>query len=110
MDKTESPNIIVRETIDGMPPGSMATDKADAPARRKAREKSPSAVRRPDSYIWGVYLFLILVSVVELFSASSTEVTSGNVYAPLIRHGIFLALGLGIVLSFQKYIIRYSAN
>lgn len=106
MDNTESPNIIVRETIDGMPPGSMATDKADAPARRKAREKSPSAVRRPDSYIWGVYLFLILVSVVELFSASSTEVTSGNVYAPLIRHGIFLALGLGIVLSFQK--IHYS--
>jgi len=44
----------------------------------------------------------LLISVVELFSASSTEVSSSNVYSPLIRHSIFLALGLGIVLWLQN--------
>jgi len=44
----------------------------------------------------------LLISVVELFSASSTEVSSSNVYSPLIRHAIFLALGLGVVLWLQN--------
>lgn len=57
---------------------------------------------RPDPYIWGIYITLLMISVVELFSASSTEVTGANVYGPLIRHGIFLLMGFGIVLWLQK--------
>lgn len=107
-ETTESPNILIRETIDGMPAeaSTQTSTRRSAAASASSRDKAPAAVRRPDTYIWGVYLFLLLVSIVELFSASSTEVTSGNVYAPLIRHGVFLALGLGIVLSFQK--VHYS--
>lgn len=61
-----------------------------------------STVRRPDPYLWGIYLMLLMVSVIELFSASSTEVKLTNVYYPLIRHGIFLVMGLVIVLWLQR--------
>lgn len=64
--------------------------------------KRPSSARRNDPYIFGIYALLLIVSVVELFSASSSEVTAGNVYGPLLRHGIFLALGLVIVLVFAN--------
>ena len=43
-----------------------------------------------------------MISVIELFSASSTEVSGSNVYGPLIRHGLFLLIGFGIVLWLQK--------
>lgn len=57
---------------------------------------------KPDPYIWGIYIMLLMVSVIELFSASSSEVSGGNVYMPLIRHGIFLVIGLGAVIGLQN--------
>ena len=86
-----SQDILIRETIDGQ-------EKKSAEGRAKkavARQKS-------DPYIWGIYIMLLVVAVIELFSASSTEVSASNVYMPLIRHGIFLALGFGIVLLHQN--------
>ena len=53
--------------------------------------------RKGDKYIWGVYIFLIIVSVIELYSASSREVTASNVLAPIMRHGFMLLLGFGVV-------------
>lgn len=55
-----------------------------------------------DWYIWGSYFVLILVSVVELFSASSQEVKVDDIYGPIIRHGMFLAMGLAIMLLVQR--------
>ncbi len=98
--------IEIKETIDGVAvetnTGSMAveasgSEKNKGKAGFKAMKRSGA-----DPYIWGIYIMFLLVSVVELFSASSSEVTSQNVYTPLLRHGIFLALGLGIVLWLQK--------
>ncbi len=66
-------------------------------ARQKPQPGRQVAARRPDTYIWGIYLSLLLISVIELFSASSTEVRASNVYAPLIRHCVFLGGGLLIV-------------
>lgn len=93
----------IRETVDGIPVEQLAQE------TRASRSKTPKenaaaapAVRSGDKYIWGIYIFLLLISLIELFSASSFEVTSSNVYAPLIRHAIFLAAGLGIVLAFQR--------
>lgn len=98
-----SGRVVVRETIDGVPV-------EEAAGRQRARQKPQPgrqvAARRPDTYIWGIYLSLLLISVIELFSASSTEVRASNVYAPLIRHCVFLGGGLLIVLTFQK--IHYS--
>lgn len=86
-----SETLIIRETIDGQ-----------EVKPKKTRAAVPLNVRRPDPYIWGIYIALLVVSVIELFSASSSEVSAGNVYMPLIRHGMFLVGGLGIVLFLQR--------
>lgn len=90
----------IRQTIDGIPV-------ADAPKRTAQKQAVAVKRSRPDPYIWGIYIMFLLISVIELFSASSTEVSSSNVYSPLIRHSIFLLLGLGIVIFLQNthYII-----
>lgn len=92
-------SVEIRTTVDGRA-ADTSIPKAKAP-------KAMTKVRRPDPYLWGIYLMLLLISIIELFSASSTEVSGTNVYGPLIRHGMFLVLGLGIVLWLQRtpYII-----
>lgn len=100
-------SIEVRETVDGVDTAeqSRVTAETPAPERTTTAPKAPKAmagVRGADKYIWGIYLSLLVISVIELFSASSTEVTNSNVYTPLIRHGIFLAAGLALVLWLQR--------
>lgn len=85
--------ILIKETIDGIPV-------MEAAARRKP--KTATLRQRHDPYIWGVYIMMLIISLIELFSASSSEVSGSNVYTPLIRHAIFLAIGLGCVLGLQK--------
>ncbi len=98
-DKTDtSAKVIVRETIDGVP----AEEAAETPKRSHTATTESKPVRRPDTYIWGIYLLLLLISIVELYSASSTEIKGDNVYAPLVRHCIFLGMGFLIVLGCQK--------
>lgn len=109
----------IRETIDGRPvaarngsrpsrtAGATAASAATAVSDSKAAVKKPDPkaskkFNRPDPYIWGIYIMLLVISVVELFSASSTEIKGENVYGPLIRHVIFLVMGLGIVLWLQR--------
>lgn len=87
------PGLDIRETVDGRPSAKSPNRSAAVPAVKRSR---------PDPYIWGIYIMFLLISVVELFSASSTEVSASNVYSPLIRHSIFLALGLGVVLWLQN--------
>ena len=96
--------VVIRETIDGSPAGQEERSAGRTP--RSAPRPIKATPRRADPYIWGIYLFLLLISVVELFSASSTEVKAANVYAPLIRHCIFLGLGFLIVIGCQK--VHYS--
>lgn len=84
-------SLLIRETIDGQ---EIKT--------KRSVPKSTASPRRADPYIWGIYIALLVVSVIELFSASSAEVSASNVYMPLIRHGIFLVLGLGIVILIQN--------
>jgi len=100
MAKPEASGLDIRETIDGV---SMARAAAPAAGERKVSTASITKRRgRPDRYIWGIYIALLIISVIELFSASSTEVSGDNVYSPLIRHAIFLVMGLGIVLWLQR--------
>lgn len=97
------PAVRIRETVDGIPVEELSQASTVKNTRTSKSSGGDAPAPRPgDKYIWGIYLLLLLVSVIELFSASSFEVTSSNVYAPLIRHAIFLAAGLGIVLVFQR--------
>lgn len=59
---------------------------------------------RADKHIWGIFLFLCLISIVELYSASSREVALSpfGVYGPVVRHGGMLIAGVCIVYLLQK--------
>ncbi len=52
-----------------------------------------------DRVIWIIFMFLCLISVVEMFSATST-LTFGktNFWAPIIRHASFLLAGFALIL------------
>lgn len=106
-----SEKVKIVETVDGV--AAAAPESRFSRIRRNSKEKAAGKERaKSDPYIWGIYLALLVFSIIELFSASSTEVQATNIYAPLIRHSIFLALGLGIVLWLQRthygYIGRFA--
>lgn len=108
-------DIIIRETVDGVPVEGVVEVAAAAPVaaggrRRRVADSSVTRGYKSDPFIWGIYLSLLLFSVVELFSASSTEVVASNVYAPLVRHSIFLGAGLMIVLWLQKVHYKYFSH
>ena len=84
-------SLIIKETIDGQ-----------EIEPKKTTAKAVAQPRRADPYIWGIYIALLVISVIELFSASSSEVSASNVYMPLIRHGMFLVGGLGLVILMQN--------
>ncbi len=62
---------------------------------------------RTDTHLWGTYLLLVIIAVVELFSASIQEVTGSDIFRPVVRHGAFLVVGLIIMLIFQHIHYRY---
>ena len=104
--KRRGSGLEIHETIDGEALGIDAPTPAESAvaevAAAAARAKKAIKASRPDPYIWGIYIMFLIISVVELFSASSSEVSASNVYSPLIRHGIFLVIGIAIVLGLQK--------
>lgn len=96
--------IIIKETIDGADAIQTADDN-----KAKARQGSTPPAgysakprRKADPYILGIYLVFIVISIIEIFSASSTEVRADNIYGPLKRHAMFLLGGVLIVYTMQK--------
>ncbi len=70
-----------------------------------ATDKSAAAVPQHthiDKAIWGLYIALVVVSLIELFSASSREVTEGHIMSPLFRHAMLLGGGTLIMLLIQR--------
>lgn len=76
-------------------------------ARRAAAVVEEAPRKRTDHYIWGMYIALIIVSLIELFSASSQEVTATDIYGPIVRHAQFLAIGLVLMLVIQHFHYKY---
>lgn len=72
------------------------------PDESKVKEKIPG---QQDKYLWAIYIALVIFSIVELYSASSREVTAGRIFFPIIRHGALLAIGTGIIFVLSR--IRY---
>ncbi|MDE6135441.1 MAG: FtsW/RodA/SpoVE family cell cycle protein [Muribaculaceae bacterium] len=62
---------------------------------------------RTDHHLWGTYILLIIVAVIELFSASIQEVSDGDIFRPIIRHGSFILAGLVAMLVMQKIHYRW---
>ncbi len=53
--------------------------------------------RQSDPYIWGIIIFLYIISIVEVYSAIGREI-GDNVFAPILKH-IALLLG-GVVITY----------
>ncbi|MDR0541957.1 MAG: FtsW/RodA/SpoVE family cell cycle protein [Dysgonamonadaceae bacterium] len=62
---------------------------------------------RGDRVIWTVFLFLCLISIVEVYSASSTLTFRTDYWKPILRHSLFLLAGLGIVLAVHAIPARF---
>ena len=73
---------------------------AEAPAATKRRV-------RTDHHLWGTYILLVIIAVIELFSASIQEVADGEIFRPIIRHGMFLLAGLVLMIIMQKMHYRW---
>ncbi|MCM1451275.1 MAG: FtsW/RodA/SpoVE family cell cycle protein [Clostridium sp.] len=72
---------------------------AAAPAELDGEVIQP---RRTDKQIWGIYIALCIISIIELYSASSHEVNASNVLGPVIRHVVFLLVGLMFMIYLQN--------
>lgn len=58
-----------------------------------------TGIFRGDRVIWAIYFALCLISLVEVFSATSTlTFRDGNYMSPIIHHARFLLFGLVVVL------------
>lgn len=55
-----------------------------------------------DIYIWGIFIALCIISIIESYSASSREVSVFGIYFPIIKHGGMLVIGALIVYVIQK--------
>ncbi len=68
----------------------------------KTKEAEDVVRRHGDKSIWGIFIALCLISIIELYSASSREVATAGIYGPILRHVTMLAAGVGIVWSLEK--------
>lgn len=57
-----------------------------------------------DKHIWGIYLLLCLISIVELYSASSREVSGTGIglYMPIMRHVSMLVVSFVLVVAMSR--------
>jgi cell division protein FtsW len=63
---------------------------------------------RGDRSIWSIFMILCLVSLVEVYSATSTLAYKNTHYwAPIVRHATFLLSGFGLVLLLQHIPSKY---
>lgn len=70
-------------------------------------QSKPKALARSDKHIWGIFIALCIIYVIELYSASSREVAASSigVIGPIVRHLFMLGMGVGItwILSRRHY-------
>ena len=59
-------------------------------------------MRYGDPWIWGIYLTLVVLSIVESYSASSRDVALYGVYSPIIKQVIYLLIGAFFVIGLSR--------
>lgn len=63
---------------------------------------------RGDRVIWIIFMFLCLISVIEVFSATSTiAYKNANFWAPIVRHATFLLGGFVLILLLHNIPSRF---
>ena len=70
--------------------------------------KTIGNIFKGDKVIWMVFFFLCMISIIEVYSASSTlSYKSGNFMAPVIRHILILAFGVFVMICMLKVKCKY---
>ena len=78
-------------------------------ANRDEMRPETTPINKPDTHIWGVYCCIVVISIIELYSASSFEIAKQGLYSPLMRHIGFLFIGFLLMLGVQQIHYRYFA-
>ncbi|MDR1517009.1 MAG: FtsW/RodA/SpoVE family cell cycle protein [Dysgonamonadaceae bacterium] len=77
----------------------------------EARSSKFIKIFKGDKVVWAVFLALCVISLVEIFSATSTIVYKyQNQWAPILRHGMFLMGGVGVILLIHNVPYRYFSS
>lgn len=67
-------------------------------------EVSATAVKRPgDQWIWGIFILLCVISLVESYSASSQEISRAGLFMPIFKHAALLGGGFLTAYVIQKF-------
>lgn len=67
-----------------------------------------SKLFKGDKVVWIVFAILSLISLVEVYSASSTLAYSGSsTFGPILRHGLFLLIGAGLMLGLHNLKLKW---
>lgn len=67
-----------------------------------------SKIFKGDKTIWCIFFALCIVSLLEVFSASSTLVSGKRSYwEPVLYHAVFLLVGFGLVVFIQRVPTRF---
>ncbi|HOV35512.1 MAG TPA: FtsW/RodA/SpoVE family cell cycle protein [Dysgonamonadaceae bacterium] len=70
-----------------------------------------SKVFKGDKVVWTIFIILCVISVIEVFSATSTIVyRQHNQWGPILRHIMFLIGGVGIILLIHNIPYRYFSS
>ena len=64
-----------------------------SPQEEKKNKYNEISRKYGDPWIWGIYIMLIIISIVESYSASSREVAKMGIYMPIVKQCIFLGVG-----------------
>ena len=65
-------------------------------------------VFKGDKVVWVVFILLCFISLVEIFSATSTIVyRQQNQWGPILRHAMFLIGGVGVILLIHNIPYKY---
>lgn len=62
----------------------------------------PRHLIKGDRVIWSIFFFLCLISLVEVFSATSTLVYKQGVWGPILKHAVFLGVGAILIVIVQN--------
>lgn len=64
-----------------------------------------------DKVIWAVFIALCIISLIEIFSATSTIVyRQQNQWGPILRHAMFLIGGVGVILLIHNIPYKYFSS
>lgn len=70
-----------------------------------------SKIFKGDKIIWSVFIALCIISLIEVFSATSTIVyRQQNHWGPILRHATFLLGGVGVILFIHNVPYKYLSS